>query len=81
MNTYVIIVSIICMLLYTIYSVWQIFQFERLVSGIFGTAALIAGGIVVYLIAPFIATLILWVVAAVVVITVISVFFGIVGNY
>lgn len=61
MTTYTSIVIIICMLLYTIYAVWQIIQFEHPVSGIFGTAAVIGGSFAVYhFIAPFIAAAIIW---------------------
>lgn len=81
MNTYTTIVVLICMLLYTIYAVWQILQFKRLASGIFGTTAVIAGSIGVYLIAPFIAVFILWVIKIVLAILIISVFLGILGIY
>lgn len=80
MNTYTMIIVLICMLLYTIYAVWQIFQFERLSSGILGTTAVVAGGVGVYLIAPLIAAAILWILKAIGVIAIIAIIFGAFGE-
>lgn len=80
METYTLVVVIICMILYTIYAIWQIAQFEHLASGIFGTAAVIAGGVEVYLVAPFIAAAILWLLKALGVIAVIAILIGISGE-
>ena len=61
MDTFTLIVVIICMLIYTIYAIWQILQFEHPASGIFGTAAVIAGGVGLYLILPVILAVIIWI--------------------
>lgn len=58
METFTTIVLVILMLIYSIYAIWQILQFNHVATGVFGTAAVIAGGVGVYLIAPFIASLI-----------------------
>lgn len=77
METYTLVVIIICMILYTIYAIWQIAQFEHPASGIFGTVAVIAGGVGVYLVVPFIAAVILWLLKA---LGVIAVLFDISGE-
>lgn len=76
METFTMIVVIVCMLIYTIYAVWQILQFNHIVSGVLGTAAVIAGGIGVYLIAPFIASLIIGLLEIAGAIIVLAVIFG-----
>ena len=57
MKIYIFIFIITCMLIYTIYAIWQISKFKHLISGIFGTVAVIAGGVGVYYISPIIAVL------------------------
>lgn len=76
METFTMIVVIVCMLIYTIYAVWQILQFNHILSGVLGTAAVIAGGIGVYLIAPFIASLIIGLLEIAGAIIVLAVIFG-----
>ena len=80
MEIYNLVIVIICMLLYAIYAVWQITQFEHLVSGTFGTVAVIAGGAGIYLVAPFIAAGILWLLKALGIIAVIAILIGIFGE-
>lgn len=80
METYTLVVVIICMILYTIYAIWQIAHFEHFASGIFGTAAVIAGGVGVYLVAPFIAATILWLLKVLGIIAVIVILIGISGE-
>ena len=81
METYTTVVVVICMILYTIYAIWQIAQFERLMTGIFGTAAVIAGGIGIYLvIAPLIAAIIVWLLQLLGVVIVIAILVSIAGE-
>lgn len=68
------------MSLYTIYAIWQIFHFKRLISGLFGTAAVIAGGTGLYIVAPFIAAAILWILKIMSIIAIIFVLIVIFGN-
>ena len=80
LNTFTFIILIILMSLYTIYAIWQIFHFKRLISGLFGTAAVIAGGTGLYIVAPFIAAAILWMLKILGIIAIIFVLIVIFGN-
>lgn len=81
METFTTIIVAICMILYAVYAIWQICQFERLISGAFGTTAVIAGGIGMYfVIAPLIAAIIVWLLQLLGVIVVIAILFSIAGE-
>jgi hypothetical protein len=68
------------MVIYTIYAVWQIRQFEKMISGCLGTAALVAGGVGVYWVAPFIAALIVGILELLAVLAVIGIILAILGG-
>lgn len=67
-ETYKFVVAMVCMIVYTIYAVHQISKFEEFWIGVFGTAAVIAGGIGIYLIIPIIAAVVLWIIRIIVII-------------
>lgn len=68
------------MLAYTIYAVWQINKFEKLLSGVLGSTALLTGGVGVYLIAPFIAALIIGILEILAVLVVLGIILAILGG-
>lgn len=61
METFKIIVTVICIIAYTIFSVWAIKKINTLTLSIAGSIGLAAGGVGVYFASPFIAIAIAWV--------------------
>lgn len=81
MEIYTTIIVGLCMLAYTIYGVWKITQFHNTVSGVLGTAGIAAGGcLIYYVIAPFIAALLLWVLKILAIAAVIALVLYILGS-
>ena len=71
MNTYELIVTVILVIAYTVFSVWAVTKFKKLSTGIAGSACLAAGGIGVYLSGALVAAIILEVLKAVLVLGII----------
>ena len=68
MSIYEIIITVILLIAYSVFSVWAITKFKKLSTGIAGSLCLAAGGIGVYLSCAFIAAAILWLLKAILII-------------
>ncbi len=72
METYIMVVTIICMIAYTIFSVWAMKRFKSLSTGIIGGTCLAAGGVGVYLVSSLVASVLLLVLKIIAVIAIIA---------
>lgn len=61
MDTFKIIVTVVCIIAYTVFSVWAIRKINKLSASIAGSVGLAVGGVGVYFAAPFIAVAIAWI--------------------
>ncbi len=68
MDTFEIIITIVCLIAYTVFSIWAITKFKKLSTGIAGSICLAAGSVGVYLVAPIVAAVLLWIFQAVLII-------------
>lgn len=76
MDVFTTIIAVLCMLAYTIYAIWQISQFEKVLSGFIGTSAVIAGGIAIYMLVPLIASLVLGILKLIGIIVIVAIIFA-----
>lgn len=80
MDTYEIIVTVILLIAYSVFSVWAITKFKKLSTGIAGSLGLAAGGVGVYLSGAIVAAVILWIFKAVLIIGVIALVIAVFGS-
>jgi hypothetical protein len=80
MNTYEIIVTVILLVAYSVFSVWTITRFKKLSTGIAGSLCIATGGVGVYLSGAIIAAALLWLLKALLVIGAIALFVAIFGS-
>jgi hypothetical protein len=75
-----IIITVILLLVYSVFSVWAITKFKKLSTGLAGSLCLAAGGFGVYLSGAIVAAVILWILKVFLVIGVIALVIAIFGS-
>lgn len=80
MSIYEIIITVILLIAYSVFSVWAITKFKKLSTEIAGSLCLAAGGVGVYLSGAIVAAVILWIVKALLIIGAIVLVVAIFGS-
>ena len=80
METFEVIITVILLIAYSVFSAWAITKFKKLSTGITGSLCLAAGGVGVYLSGAIVAAVILWILKALLVIGAIVLVLVIFGN-
>ena len=80
MSIYEIIITVILLIAYSVFSVWAITKFKKLSTGIAGSLCLAAGGVGVYLSGAIVAAVILWIFKALLIIGAIALVVAIFGS-
>lgn len=68
MGTFEIVITIICLIAYTIFAVWAITKCKKLSTGIASSICLAAGSVGVYFAASVVAVVLMWLLKAVLII-------------
>jgi len=74
------IVIVVCLIAYTVFSVWVVKKCLRVFTGVVSSLCLVAGSIGLYLAAPFIAIAVMWIIRILIVIGVITLLMYIFGG-
>ncbi|MCH5314749.1 MAG: hypothetical protein J1E81_02455 [Eubacterium sp.] len=80
METFKIIVLVICLIAYTGFAVWAVTKFNKVSTGIAGSLCLAGGSVGVYFAAPFIAVALVWLLKAALIIGLIILVLSILGG-
>lgn len=80
METFEIIITIICLLAYTIFAVWAISKCKKLSTGIASTICLAAGSAGIYFAASVVAVVLIWLLKALLVIGAIALVLYLIGG-
>lgn len=80
MDAFEIIITVICLIAYTAFSVWAITKFKKLSTGIAGSLCLAAGSVGIYFAAPIVAAILLWILKAVLILGAIALVLYLLGG-
>ena len=80
MSIYEIIITVVLLIAYSVFSVWAITKFKKLSTGIAGSLCLASGGVGVYLSGAIVAAVILWILKALLIIGVIALVIAVFGS-
>lgn len=80
METFEIIITVVCLIAYAIFSVWAITKCQKLSTGIASSICLAAGSVGVYFAASVVAVVLMWLIKAVLIIGAIALVLYLLGG-